>query len=129
MRSLCVGTGRKADHSPAGPTSVVKIRAATSPMLSNTGVSETRVSDLMAMQGESRLCALYLFGTRAEEHRLMRTVWGPWQVGNLDATDYAKKAKQWAHGLRLVDPTIKLVSCGNTVGLVPSIDAAILYGH
>jgi alpha-N-arabinofuranosidase len=34
----------------------------------------------------------------------------------LSATDYAKKAKQWAHGLRLVDPTIKLVACGNQVG-------------
>jgi alpha-N-arabinofuranosidase len=50
-------------------------------------------------------------------------VFGPWQVGNLSAGDYTKKAKQWAHGLKLVDPTIKLVSCGNTVrrtGGVPS---------
>lgn len=40
---------------------------------------------------------------------------GPWQVGHLSATDYTKKAARWAHGLRLVDPTIKLVSCGNQV--------------
>lgn len=34
-------------------------------------------------------------------------------MGHLSATDYATTAKRWAHGLRLVDPTIKLVSCGN----------------
>lgn len=38
---------------------------------------------------------------------------GPWQVGHLSATDYTKMASRWAHGLKLVDPTIKLVSCGN----------------
>lgn len=38
---------------------------------------------------------------------------GPWQVGFLNATDYTKMAKRWAHGMKLVDPTIKLVSCGN----------------
>lgn len=41
-------------------------------------------------------------------------VWGPWQVGFLNQTDYAKEAKNWAHGSKLVDPTIKLISCGNT---------------
>lgn len=40
---------------------------------------------------------------------------GAWQVGALSATDYAKKAYRWAHGLRLVDPSIQLVSCGNQV--------------
>ncbi|EST07240.1 Alpha-L-arabinofuranosidase, C-terminal [Kalmanozyma brasiliensis GHG001] len=38
---------------------------------------------------------------------------GPWQVGFLNATDYTKMAKRWAHGMKLVDPSIKLVSCGN----------------
>lgn len=41
-------------------------------------------------------------------------MWGPWQVGNLGATAYATEARRWAHGLKLVDPTIKLVSCGET---------------
>ena len=41
------------------------------------------------------------------------SVHGPWQVGHLSATDYTKQAARWAHALRLVDPTIKLVSCGN----------------
>lgn len=38
---------------------------------------------------------------------------GPWQVGHLSAADYTKQAARWAHALRLVDPSIKLVSCGN----------------
>ncbi|KAJ7214566.1 glycoside hydrolase family 51 protein [Mycena pura] len=39
-------------------------------------------------------------------------MWGPWQVGQMTAEDYAKKAFQWAKALRLLDPTIKLVSNG-----------------
>lgn len=41
-------------------------------------------------------------------------VWGPWQVGNMTATEYATTARKWAHALKLVDPTIELVSCGET---------------
>ncbi|GAP87858.2 putative alpha-N-arabinofuranosidase C [Rosellinia necatrix] len=39
-------------------------------------------------------------------------VWGPWQVGQMTAPDYAKKAAQWAKALRLLDPDIVLVLCG-----------------
>lgn len=66
-------------------------------MRSNTGVSAMRVSLAQAV---------------------LTIVWGPWQVGNMRAADYAEKARIWAHGLRLVDPTIKLVSCGREVCLV-----------
>jgi len=52
----------------------------------------------------------------------LTVVWGPWQVGNASATDYAKMAKVWAHGLKLVDPKIKLVSCGEQVGLSHSAE-------
>ncbi|KAG5637929.1 hypothetical protein H0H81_002589 [Sphagnurus paluster] len=41
-------------------------------------------------------------------------VWGPWQVGQMESQDYAKKAFQWAKALRLLDPSIKLISCGET---------------
>ncbi|KAF7304465.1 Glycoside hydrolase family 51 protein [Mycena chlorophos] len=41
-------------------------------------------------------------------------VWGPWQVGQMSAEDYAKTAFQWAKALRLLDPSIKLVSCGES---------------
>ncbi|KAG5719495.1 putative alpha-N-arabinofuranosidase C [Termitomyces sp. T112] len=59
-------------------------------------------------------------------------VWGPWQgnyfpspstlapsrslpsVGQMESQDYAKKAYQWAKALKLLDPNIKLISCGET---------------
>ncbi|KAJ3560185.1 hypothetical protein NP233_g11003 [Leucocoprinus birnbaumii] len=41
-------------------------------------------------------------------------VWGPWQVGQMESQDYAKKAYQWAKALKLLDPSIKLISCGET---------------
>lgn len=40
-------------------------------------------------------------------------VHGPWQIGHLSATDYTKMASRWAHGIKLLDPSVKLVSCGN----------------
>lgn len=39
-------------------------------------------------------------------------MWGPWQVGNMEAVNYVKLAKRWAHAIKLVDPTVKLVGCG-----------------
>jgi hypothetical protein len=41
-------------------------------------------------------------------------MWGPWQIGQLSATDYAKKAFQWAKALKLLDPSIELILCGET---------------
>ncbi|OXG41202.1 alpha-N-arabinofuranosidase [Cryptococcus neoformans] len=41
-------------------------------------------------------------------------MWGPWQVGNLLPSEYVRKARQWAHALKLVDPSMVLVSCGET---------------
>lgn len=40
--------------------------------------------------------------------------WGEWQVEQMTAKDYAKKAVQWAKALKLLDPNIKLVLCGET---------------
>lgn len=53
-------------------------------------------------------------GRKSEGDNLLTPVWGPWQVGNLSASEYAAMARRWAHGLKLVDPSIKLVSCGET---------------
>jgi alpha-L-arabinofuranosidase len=39
-------------------------------------------------------------------------MWGPWQVGQMTKEDYAKQAYQWAKALKLLDPSIKLVLCG-----------------
>ena len=41
-------------------------------------------------------------------------VWGEWQVGQQTAAAYATKARQWAHAIRLVDPSVVLVGCGET---------------
>ena len=41
-------------------------------------------------------------------------VWGPWQVGQLSKEDYAKKAFQWGKALKLIDPNIELILCGET---------------
>ncbi|KAI9761953.1 MAG: hypothetical protein M4579_000736 [Chaenotheca gracillima] len=41
-------------------------------------------------------------------------VWGPWQVAQMTKEDYAKKAFQWAKALKLLDPSIELVLCGET---------------
>ncbi|KAK7182401.1 hypothetical protein DPSP01_002307 [Paraphaeosphaeria sporulosa] len=40
--------------------------------------------------------------------------WGPWQVAQLTKEDYAKKAYQWAKALKLLDPSIVLILCGET---------------
>lgn len=39
-------------------------------------------------------------------------VYGPWQVCQMTKEDYAKKAYQWAKALKLLDPSIKLILCG-----------------
>ncbi|KAF1809099.1 family 51 glycoside hydrolase [Eremomyces bilateralis CBS 781.70] len=41
-------------------------------------------------------------------------MWGPWQVGQMTKEDYAKKAYQWAKALKLMDPSIVLILCGET---------------
>lgn len=40
--------------------------------------------------------------------------YGPWQVAQLTKEDYAKKAYQWAKALKLLDPSITLILCGET---------------
>lgn len=43
-------------------------------------------------------------------------LWGEWQVGRMNADEYTRTAQRWAHALKLVDPTIHLVSCGKEGG-------------
>ncbi|XXG97209.1 hypothetical protein Hte_003504 [Hypoxylon texense] len=49
---------------------------------------------------------------RVKYWALGNEVWGPWQVEQMTQEDYAKKAAQWAKALRLLDPDIVLVLCG-----------------
>ncbi|KAI9665767.1 MAG: hypothetical protein M1821_003701 [Bathelium mastoideum] len=51
---------------------------------------------------------------RVKYWALGNEVWGPWQVGQMTKEDYAKKAYQWAKALKLLDPSIELVLCGET---------------
>ncbi|KAG8922810.1 hypothetical protein FRC00_007002 [Tulasnella sp. 408] len=39
-------------------------------------------------------------------------MYGPWTINNLTADEYTRKAQQWAHALKLVDPSITLISSG-----------------
>ncbi|KEZ42293.1 hypothetical protein SAPIO_CDS6159 [Scedosporium apiospermum] len=41
-------------------------------------------------------------------------MWGPWQVGQMTKEAYADKAYQWAKALKLLDPSIVLILCGET---------------
>ncbi|KAK6340806.1 hypothetical protein TWF696_009124 [Orbilia brochopaga] len=41
-------------------------------------------------------------------------MYGLWQVGAMTKEDYAKKAHQWGKALKLLDPNIKLILCGDT---------------
>ncbi|KAF7327234.1 Glycoside hydrolase family 51 protein [Mycena kentingensis (nom. inval.)] len=51
---------------------------------------------------------------RVKYWSLGNEVWGPWQVGQMTAADYAKTAFQWAKAMRLLDPSIQIVCCGET---------------
>jgi alpha-N-arabinofuranosidase len=39
---------------------------------------------------------------------------GPWQIGHMDAVDYAKKARETAKIMRLVDPSIQTIIAGSS---------------
>ena len=45
---------------------------------------------------------------------------GPWQIGHLDAVDYAKKASEAAKLMRLQDDSIELVLCGSSSSMMPT---------
>jgi len=72
-----------------------------------------------------------------EPHRvrywgLGNEMWGPWQINNMSAEDYVKKARAFAMVMKRTDPSIELIACGHngwsdwdvTVldGLAPTID-------
>jgi alpha-L-arabinofuranosidase len=54
---------------------------------------------------------------------------GPWQIGQLSAEDYGKKAREVAKVMRLQDPSLKLVACGSsntTMATYPEWDRVVL---
>ena len=45
---------------------------------------------------------------------------GPWQIGHLDAEDYAKKAREAAKLMKWHDPNVKLIACGSSNTRMPT---------
>jgi alpha-N-arabinofuranosidase len=45
---------------------------------------------------------------------------GPWQIGQLSADEYGKKAREAAKIMRWVDPDIKLIACGSSTTWMPT---------
>ncbi len=45
---------------------------------------------------------------------------GPWQIGHVPAAEYGIKARDAAHQMRSVDPSVKLVACGSSGPLMPT---------
>ena len=45
---------------------------------------------------------------------------GPWQVGQMTATDYGRKATETAKAMKLLDSTIELVACGSSNAQMPT---------
>ena len=39
-------------------------------------------------------------------------IYGPWQVGAKSAEEYVAEAVRWARAIKMIDPTVRLVSCG-----------------
>jgi len=45
---------------------------------------------------------------------------GPWQIGHLEADEYARKAREAAKMMRWQDPNLKLVACGSSNTEMPT---------
>jgi alpha-N-arabinofuranosidase len=71
------------------------------------GTQDTYWADLRRTNGREEPYGVKLWGLGNE-------MYGPWQVGALDAHDYVKRARELAKVLRWTDPSITLVGCGET---------------
>ena len=45
---------------------------------------------------------------------------GPWQIGQLQAREYGRKARDAAKQMRVVDPTVQLIACGSSGTFMPT---------
>ncbi len=68
--------------------------------------SGTYFSDLRKKNGHPEPYRVKFWGLGNE-------IYGPWQIGHKEATDYAKAALEFAKVMKWQDPSIKLVACGN----------------
>jgi len=45
---------------------------------------------------------------------------GPWQIGQLQARDYGRKARDAAQQMRVIDPNLQLIACGSSGTFMPT---------
>src|SRR5512145_544453 len=45
---------------------------------------------------------------------------GPWQIGQLQAREYGRKARDAAQQMRVIDPTLQLIACGSSGTFMPT---------
>jgi alpha-N-arabinofuranosidase len=45
---------------------------------------------------------------------------GPWQMGHMSAREYGRKARDSAHQIRVIDPTLQLIACGSSNTIMPT---------
>lgn len=69
------------------------------------GTGDTYYANLRREQGYDEPFNVKYWGLGNE-------LYGDWQFGKCSATDYAKKAADFAKAMKWVDPTIELVACG-----------------
>lgn len=45
---------------------------------------------------------------------------GPWQIGQLQAREYGRKARDAAKQMRVIDPRLQLIACGSSAASMPT---------
>jgi len=45
---------------------------------------------------------------------------GPWQMGHMPAREYGRKARDTAHQIRVIDPSLELIACGSSNPIMPT---------
>ena len=45
---------------------------------------------------------------------------GPWQIGQLQAREYGRKARDAAQQMRVIDPSLQLIACGSSGTFMPT---------
>ena len=45
---------------------------------------------------------------------------GPWQIGQLQAREYGRKARDAAQQMRVIDPDLQLIACGSSGTFMPT---------
>lgn len=71
-----------------------------------------RTRKALQCKSHNQLTHRYLTPEQVKYWALGNETWGPWQVEQMTKETYAHKALQWAKALKLLDPTLILILCG-----------------